>query len=275
MWNTPGTSRECSREILYSTDGLCDGTEICQYTELDAKLGFELHHFNPTNPRRSNYDLHHNPKPNCNDDNWYWVPNIALMMSQFITVITAEHTRTCSGNDEERATETIRCTLLWKIPSNLLTCLSTLVQLTSKTRPLKFNSILCTGRLHTNLQTFFFSFPSLFDYTLYTINNQMQRKRYRAVQKRQSNYAKFDSVEYTSSLKKRKIEVPDDDAHYCDKTEKPHDRVQHRNLDPPCRTYGDWWQDCLLQIASETFAHTPQRLFFCSRSQDCSEIVTN
>ena len=73
-------------------------------------MGLEQHHPIPTNPRISKYDLRHSPKPNCNNDYSYWIPNLAPVMSHYITVLTTEYIRTRSSNAAERATEMIRST---------------------------------------------------------------------------------------------------------------------------------------------------------------------
>ena len=205
------------------------------------------------------------------------MPNTALVMSEFIIVLTTEQLSTRSGNAEERATERIRITLLWKIHCDQQTCLSIPLQWTSKTQPLIFNSVLWTGLIHTNLQTFSFFLPFRFVWlhTIYTINNQMQRKRYAADQQRQSNDMKLELIAFTSSFKNWKKELPDDHVHSCDETQKPHTLVQHLNLDRPYRTDGDWWENYLLQYAPETFAQTTQKLFFCSRSHGSSQSATN
>ena len=70
--------------------------------------------------------------------------------------LTTEFIRTRSGNAEERTTEMIRSTLLWIIPSDLKTCLSTSIQLISKTRPLIFDSASYTARIYTIPQIFLF-----------------------------------------------------------------------------------------------------------------------
>ena len=54
MWNTPGTSRERSLEILPPMDGLCDGTDTYQYMEHDAEMSLEQHHPLPTSPAVQN-----------------------------------------------------------------------------------------------------------------------------------------------------------------------------------------------------------------------------
>ena len=68
---TPGTIQEDSPEILPHTDEIGDGTDTDHYMEPDAEVDVEP--FSPThiNPRSTKYDLRHNLKPNCNDNNRY------------------------------------------------------------------------------------------------------------------------------------------------------------------------------------------------------------
>ena len=58
---TPGTTREGSLEIFSPLDRLCDGTDTNFHKEPDAEASSAQP--NPTNvkPRRTKYDLHHNP----------------------------------------------------------------------------------------------------------------------------------------------------------------------------------------------------------------------
>ena len=67
MRNTPGKPHVCSPEIFRSTDELGDVTDTCPQMEPDVETSSEQPPNSPTNPRSSNYDLRHNPKPNCND----------------------------------------------------------------------------------------------------------------------------------------------------------------------------------------------------------------
>ena len=206
MWKTPETSRERSPESFPSKDGLCDGTDTFLYTEHDAEIGLEQHQPRPINPHSSKYNSRHNPKPICNDDYRYWMPNTAAVMSQFFTVLSTEYIRTRSGNAEEQETESIRSTGLWTHPSNLLTCLSPSVLLISKTMPLIFNSVLCRGRVNTNLRTFFFfSFVFLRLHAIKTRNNtRVDRRRYGAVPWKHSINVELVLVEFTFSFEKRK-----------------------------------------------------------------------
>ena len=69
--STPGTIRENSPEIIPQTNKSYDGTDTDHYRQPDADTSLEQPDSTPTNPRGSKYDLHHNPKPNCNDDYRY------------------------------------------------------------------------------------------------------------------------------------------------------------------------------------------------------------
>ena len=239
-------------------------------------MGFQQHHPIPTNPLSSKYDLRQNLKPICNDDYRYWLPNSAPVMSQFITVLTTEYIRTLSGNAAERATEYARSALLWIIPSDLLTCLSTSIQLSSKTRPLIiFQLYIQAGFiLFYRLLQLFYSVIS--DYILYTMIDQMQRRKVWSSSIKAVKWCKkFYAVEFISFCKIGNRSSPTVTPTPTIRQRILHDRVQHRNLDFPYRTYGDWWQDWLLQNISETFAQTSQKFFFCSRSQDLSQSATN
>ena len=167
-------------------------------------MGLEQHHPIATKPRSWKNALRQYTKSICNDDYRYWTPNAAPVTSQFITVLPTEQIRTRSGNAEERDTEVIRSTLLWIIPSDLLTSMSTSVLLTSKTRPLKINSVLYTGRIHNNLQTFSFVF-SLFltTHCIYTKNYKYRGEDMEQFKKAVKN-EELGLVEITFSLRKRK-----------------------------------------------------------------------
>ena len=65
----PGTTRESSPEIIPQVDNSYDGTDTDHYMQPDAVTKVEQIDPTPTNPRSSKYDLRHNPRPNCNDDN--------------------------------------------------------------------------------------------------------------------------------------------------------------------------------------------------------------
>ena len=69
MKNTPGTAHECSPGIFPPTEELCDVTGT--YLLPDVEISSEQPISSPTNPRRSKYNLRHNPKPNCIDDYRY------------------------------------------------------------------------------------------------------------------------------------------------------------------------------------------------------------
>ena len=71
MRTTPGTIQEDSSEILPHTDEIDDGTDTDHYMQPDADNSVEQIDPTPTNPRSSEYDLRHNPRPNCNDDYRY------------------------------------------------------------------------------------------------------------------------------------------------------------------------------------------------------------
>ena len=53
---------------FFPTHEIGDGTDTDHYMEPDAQTNSEQ--LSPTNgnPRCTNYDLRHNPKPNCNED---------------------------------------------------------------------------------------------------------------------------------------------------------------------------------------------------------------
>ena len=68
MRNTPGTTHHCSPENFPQTDEVSDVTDTYPHMEPDLKTSSEQPENSPTNPRSSNYNLRHNPKPNCNDD---------------------------------------------------------------------------------------------------------------------------------------------------------------------------------------------------------------
>ena len=52
-------------------DGSCDGRNVDHDAQPDADMSEEQPDLTPINPRSSQYDLRHNPKPNCNDDYRY------------------------------------------------------------------------------------------------------------------------------------------------------------------------------------------------------------
>ena len=68
---TPGTIQEDSSEIFPHTDEIDDGTDTDHYMQPDADNSVEQIDPRPTNHRSSKYDLRHNPRPNCNDENRY------------------------------------------------------------------------------------------------------------------------------------------------------------------------------------------------------------
>ena len=69
--NTPGTTQECSPEILSQTDEVRDVTDTYPHMETDAESSPEQPENSLTNPSSSKYNLRHDPKPNCNDDYRY------------------------------------------------------------------------------------------------------------------------------------------------------------------------------------------------------------
>ena len=69
--STPGIIPEKSQDIIPQPDGSYDGRNVDHDTQPDADTSVEQVDPTPTNPRSSKYDLHHNPKPNCNDDYRY------------------------------------------------------------------------------------------------------------------------------------------------------------------------------------------------------------
>ena len=58
-------------EIFPHTDKVGDGTDTDHHLEPDAETNSEQ--LSPTDVKRrsTRYDLRHNPKPNCNDENRY------------------------------------------------------------------------------------------------------------------------------------------------------------------------------------------------------------
>ena len=68
MRSTPGIIRENSPGNTPQPDGSYDERNVDHDTQPDADTSVEQLDPMPTKPRRSKYDLRHNPKPNCNDD---------------------------------------------------------------------------------------------------------------------------------------------------------------------------------------------------------------
>ena len=64
----PGTIQEGSPEFFHQTDGLGGGTDTYHHMEPVAEASSEQPNPTNANPRSTNNDLRHNPKPNCNDD---------------------------------------------------------------------------------------------------------------------------------------------------------------------------------------------------------------
>ena len=69
--NTLGNPHVCSPEIFPDADEPGDVTDTYPHMEPDVETSSEQPQNNPTNPRSSQYNLRHNPKPNCNDDYRY------------------------------------------------------------------------------------------------------------------------------------------------------------------------------------------------------------
>ena len=69
--NTPGHPHVCSPDLFPNTDEVNDITDTCSHMEPDVETSSEQPQKSPTNPRSSQYNLRHNPKPNCNDDYRY------------------------------------------------------------------------------------------------------------------------------------------------------------------------------------------------------------
>ena len=78
MRSTPGTKPGNSPEIIPQPDTTYDGRDMDHDTQPDEDTTVEQLDPTPTNPRRSKYDLRHNPKPNCNDDYRYWLCQITF-----------------------------------------------------------------------------------------------------------------------------------------------------------------------------------------------------
>ena len=68
---TPGTIQEDSPKIFPRTGEVGDGTDTDHYMEPDVEVNVQP--LSPTDIKRrsTKYDLHHYPKPNCNDDYRY------------------------------------------------------------------------------------------------------------------------------------------------------------------------------------------------------------
>ena len=71
MSSTPRTIREYSPEICPQTKKSCDRTYTDHYMQPDADTSVEQADPTPANPRSSEYDPRHDPKPNCNGDYRY------------------------------------------------------------------------------------------------------------------------------------------------------------------------------------------------------------
>ena len=71
MRNTQGTTHQCSPEIFPPTVEIDDVADTYTHVEPDVGTSSEQQANSPSNPRSSQYNLRHNPKPNCNDDYRY------------------------------------------------------------------------------------------------------------------------------------------------------------------------------------------------------------
>ena len=58
-------------ETSPQTGEISDVTDTYPHMEHDVETSSEQPGISPTNPHSSKYNLHHNPKPNCNDDYRY------------------------------------------------------------------------------------------------------------------------------------------------------------------------------------------------------------
>ena len=66
-----GTHQEPHRSVpkkFFFKWNRCDVTDTRPHMEPDVEESSEQPNISPTNPCSSNYNLHHDPKPNCNDD---------------------------------------------------------------------------------------------------------------------------------------------------------------------------------------------------------------
>ena len=71
MRNAPGKPHVCFPVTFPNTGELGDVTDTCPHMEPDVETSSEQTQKSPNNPRSSEYNLRHNPKPNCNDDYRY------------------------------------------------------------------------------------------------------------------------------------------------------------------------------------------------------------
>ena len=71
MRSSPGTIPVNSPETTPQLDGSYDGRDVDHDTQPHGDTSVEQPHPTPTNARSSEYDLRHNPKPNCNEDYRY------------------------------------------------------------------------------------------------------------------------------------------------------------------------------------------------------------
>ena len=71
MRSIPGTIPGNSPDIISQPDRSYDGMDTDHDMQPDADARVEQLDLTPANPRSSKYELHHNLKPNCNDDYRY------------------------------------------------------------------------------------------------------------------------------------------------------------------------------------------------------------
>ena len=69
--STPGTIQVVSSDILPHAVEIDDGTDTDHHMQTDGDNSVEQVDPTPTNPRSSQYNLRHEPWPNCNDDYRY------------------------------------------------------------------------------------------------------------------------------------------------------------------------------------------------------------
>ena len=79
--STPGMIQADSSDILPHADEIDDGADTDHHMQPNADNSVEQIDPTPTNPRSSNNDLRHNPRPNCNDDYRYWIVSLPWCVS--------------------------------------------------------------------------------------------------------------------------------------------------------------------------------------------------
>ena len=68
MRNIRGNPHMCSPESFPDTGEVNDVTDMCPHMEPNVESSSEQPENLPTNPRSSNYNWRHKPKPNCKND---------------------------------------------------------------------------------------------------------------------------------------------------------------------------------------------------------------